>query len=624
MNETFVSIKVDREERPDIDRVYMTVAQALTGRGGWPLTIIMTPDKKPFFAATYIPKHSRFGSIGMIDLVPRIGVLWANRRADLVNTADRVSEALSKGVKPSTDGELDRTVLQQLFEELRENFDGEYGGFGTAPKFHSSHNLTYLLRYWKRTGNPDALDIVEKALDKMSRGGVYDHLGGGLHRYSTDREWRVPHFEKMLYDQALIVIAFIELFHATGSEEYAVTVRETVEYLLRDMRDEEGGFYSAEDADSEGEEGKFYLWTEEEIREPLTRNEEEAVIKIFNIETDGNYLDEASRDRTGRNIFYRSRPLKVIAEEIGIGEDDLMVLFEAAKEKLFRQRILRVRPRRDEKILTDWNGLTVAALAKAGSVLDERRYIDAATQAADFILESLRTPEGRLLHSYREDDTDIPAYVDDYAFLVWGLLELYESTFDSKYLREAVVLNRQLIDHFWDAENGGFYFSADDSERLLVRTKEFYDGAIPSGNSIAMMNLLRLGRITGDADLEERAAEIAHAVSSSVRRVPRAFTSILSALDFGLGPTIEVVVAGKKGAADTEMMLRVISREFAPHKVVVFRDPGENAIDSIAPWVENMETMDGSATAYVCVEHSCQLPTTDAGKLLESLRNGTQ
>ena len=623
MNKMFVSIKVDREERPDIDQVYMTVSQLLTGRGGWPLTIILTPDKKPFYTATYIPKNSRFGTVGMMDLIPRIGLLWESKREDIAASADRVTDILGHSVPDKGGGDLDGEILKHAFDEMAESFDTEHGGFGTAPKFPSPHNLGFLLRYWKRTDEPDALSIVEKTLDEMQMGGVYDHLGGGFHRYSTDREWRVPHFEKMLYDQALLTIAYIDAYLVTGNEAYALTAKQTLEYLLRDMKDTGGGFYSAEDADSEGEEGKFYLWTEDEVRKLLEEREAEAFVAAYNIEAGGNYLEEATGSRTGRNILYRERSLNDEARDLGASEEELREVLDTAKEKLFRHRQGRVHPHRDDKILTDWNGLAIAALAKAGRALEEPRYTEAAAGAAEFILSEMRTEDGRLLHRYREGEAKVDAYTDDYAFMVWGLLELYESTFEPEYLKEAVTLNEDLIEHFWDTENGGFYFSADDGERLLIRTKEFYDGAIPSGNSVAMMNLLRLGRITGDSKMEDSASEIASSASQSVQKAPRAFTALLSSLDFGLGPTLEVVISGAAAAADTKEMLRAVSGTYAPHDIVLFRDPDGNcsAIDDIAPWVKEMGKVDDRAAAYVCEGRTCMLPTTDVGRLLEAIEN---
>jgi uncharacterized protein YyaL (SSP411 family) len=621
MNKTFISIKVDREERPDIDQVYMSVAHLLTGRGGWPLTIIMTQDKKPFYAATYIPKRSSFGMLGMMDLVPRVGELWKTRRKELIGTADKVIEVLKGEGGGRTEQPIDKAVLNEAYNNLGENFDEQHGGFGTAPKFPSPQTLGFLLRYWKRTGEIQALRMVERTLDEMRQGGMYDHLGGGFHRYSTDREWKVPHFEKMLYDQALLVLAYTEAYQATGNELYGQTAREIIRYVLRDMTDVRGGFYSAEDADSEGEEGKFYTWTEDEIREALEEREADLAVEVFNVEESGNYIDEATRSHTGRNILYIDRQLENITLQAGLQAEELRFTLERAREKLFFYRNKRVRPHRDDKILTDWNGLMIAALAAAGRALDEKQYTQAAEKAAGFILVHMRAEDGRLLHRYRDGEADIPAYADDYAFFVWGLIELYEATFDPQFVTEAIRLNDEFIENFWDDAKGGFYFTADDGELLLVRTKEYYDGAVPSGNSVAMMNLLRLARITGSPALEKKGALITASNAEAVLKAPRAFTSLLSAVDFELGPTYEVVIVGNERESDTRKMLRLLHKTFIPNSVVILRNPFQDTsvIDETAPFLEHMTQIDSSATAYVCVDHTCELPTTDPEKMMEIL-----
>ncbi|UCB44941.1 MAG: thioredoxin domain-containing protein [Spirochaetota bacterium] len=621
LNDVFISIKVDREERPDIDNVYMTVAQMITGRGGWPLTIIMTPDKKPFYASTYIPKESRFGIVGMMDLIPRIKSLWETRRDELLESADKVTKALeSAGTHPGG-GMLDESILTSAFEELKESFDEEHGGFATAPKFPTPHYIVFLLRYWKRTGDTHALHMVEKTLLAMSNGGINDHIGGGFHRYSTDREWMVPHFEKMLYDQALISMAYTEAYQATKNKVYELNARRILDYVIRDMKANDGGFFSAEDADSEGEEGKFYLWTESQIKSLLDEKQAEVVVEIFGIEGEGNFEDEATSRKTGKNIFHREESLKEIASRLELSEEQVDLLLNEAIEILFANREERVHPHRDDKILTDWNGLMIASLAKASKVFHDENYLEAAVDAARFILQKMKTEDGRLLHRYRDGETLIQANIDDYAFMVWGLIELYEATFDPYYLTEALELNDIIILHFWDKDGGGFYFTADDGEVLLVRTKEFYDSAIPSGNSIAMMNLLRLARMTGNTELENRAMLIGKTVSGSIKRVPKAFTVLLSALDFGLGPAYEVVLVGNKDGRDSEHMISSLYREFLPNKVVIFKDTSRDvsSLDTISPFTKGLKSIDGNLTAYVCESYACKLPTTDIEKMLELL-----
>jgi len=626
LNDTFVSIKVDREERPDIDALYMTVCQMMTGGGGWPLTIIMTPEKEPFFAATYIPKESRFGRVGMLDLVPQIKEIWTQRRREVQDSAGQILKALQQISHGAPGEEIGEATLGAAFEQLTKVFDEREGGFGTSPKFPSPHNLLFLLRYWRRTGEEKALHMVERTLQAMGRGGIYDHVGFGFHRYSTDRGWLLPHFEKMLYDQAMLALAYTEGFQATGREEYRQKAREIFTYVLRDMASPEGGFYSAEDAESQGVEGKFYLWREEEIRGHLTEREAELVIYAYNIERGGNFLEEATGRRTGRNILHMDRSMEEIARDLGIPEEDLRQALDGARRKLLAAREGRVRPHRDDKVLVDWNGLMMAALARGGQVFDEPLYTQAARRAADFILDRMRTPEGRLFHRFRQGEAAIPAHLDDYAFLIWGLMELYEASFQVSYLREALTLNRDMLDHFWDRERGGFYFTAEDAGDLPVRRKEIHDGAVPSGNSVAMLNLLRLARMTGDAGLEERASEMGRAFSNTVKRSPTAHTHLLSAVDFALGPAQEVVIAGEAGAEDTRAMLGALRSRFIPSKVVLLRPEegeGSQGITQIAQFTKPLTSIGGRATAYICRDYRCELPTTEVDKMLEMLARNT-
>jgi uncharacterized protein YyaL (SSP411 family) len=621
MNETFVSVKVDREERPDIDSVYMTVCQMMTGSGGWPLTIIMTPKKEPFFAATYIPKETRFGRIGMLALIPRIKELWSTRQAEVLSSATQITASLRE-TTPEAPGEgLSEPLLHLAYEQLLERFDEHNGGFGNAPKFPTPHNLFFLLRYWKRTGNEKALNMVEKTLQSMRRGGIYDHIGFGFHRYSTDSRWLVPHFEKMLYDQALLAIAYTEAYQATKKAEYARTAHEIFTYVMRDMTSPEGVFYSAEDADSEGEEGKFYLWTNDEIQKVLSHKRTDLAARLFNIIADGNFSDEVTSTKTGRNILHLTQSIDELAFDLGMSIPDLRARIDEVREELFAYREKRIHPNKDDKILTDLNGLMIAALAKGAQVFNEPRYASAARRAADFILKNVRTSEGRLLHRYRDGEAALTAQVYDYAFLVYGLLELYEATFELYYLETALGLNEDFIRHFWDHENGGFYFTADDGERLLVRQKKIYDGAVPSGNSVAMLNLLRLGRIIASADFEEKAAEIGRAFYGNVSQLPSAHTQLMAAADFAIGPSYEVVIAGDLQANDTRQMLDAIRGTFIPNKIVILHptDVKPPSIDNIIPFIKDYSSIDGKATAYVCLDYNCQLPTKDIGSMLELL-----
>jgi uncharacterized protein YyaL (SSP411 family) len=619
MNEVFVSIKVDREERPDIDGVYMEVSTLMTGRGGWPLTIIMTPDRRPFYAATYLPRESRFGMPGMLDLVPRIKDLWANRRDELLSTADAVVSALRAGPSREERGELGARELFTAAQELAEMFDKERGGFRGAPKFPAPHNLLFLLRHWERTGDEHALAMVERTLTAMRDGGIYDHIGFGFHRYSTDTEWLVPHFEKMLYDQALLSIVCAEAHLATGNDGYAQTAREVIAYVLRDMTAPEGGFYSAEDADSEGVEGKFYTWTSDEIRRVLGAREAELAIEAFGVLDEGNFNEEATGRKTGANILHRARARGDVAGSLGLTEDEIDGAVGSIREKLFAAREERVHPHKDDKILADWNGLMIAALAFVGRALDEPEYVAAASRAADFVLESMRDREGRLLHRYRDGDAAIQAHADDYAFLIWGLLELYGVTFEPHHLETALTLNDEFRRHFWD-DAGGFYFSPDDGEALLTRRKEIYDGATPSANSVAMLNLLRLARLTADPELESTAAALAASFAGTVRLHPAAYTHLLAAVDFAVGPSSEIVIVGAPAAEDTRALVASLRSTYLPRSVVIVRSPGEaTPMSDIAPWTDCLKSVDGRATAYLCRDHRCELPATDPAALRDRL-----
>jgi uncharacterized protein YyaL (SSP411 family) len=624
MNETFVSIKVDREERPDIDSVYMKACQVMTGTGGWPLTVILTPDKKPFFAGTYIPRESRFGLEGLTELIPRIRDVWTTRRAEALSLSDRITGLLQQAPADTAGEDLGEATLKLAYEQLAGAFDSQHGGFSRAPKFPTPTNLLFLLRYWKRSGDATALDMVEKTLQTMQRGGIYDHVGFGFHRYSTDSEWLLPHFEKMLYDQATVAMAYIEAYQATRKEDYRQTAREIFTYVLRDMTGPEGGFFSAEDADTEGEEGKFYLWTQEQVREALGDGEADLVNKVFNVQKDGNFVGEATGKKSGANILHLLKPLEEIASDLNVSPKELRARLNAARQRLFGYRDKRVHPMKDDKVLTDWNGLMIAALAKGAQAFDEPRYAEVACGAADFILGSMRKADGRLWHRHRGQWTGVDANLDDYAFLVWGLIELYEATFDTTHLRFALELTDDMLKHFWDEDGGGLYLVPGDGEALLVRKKDVHDTALPSANSVAMLNLLRLARLTGNADLEERAAKVARAFSGSVKESPAAYTQLMVALDLAIGPAYEVVIAGDPHAEDTRTMAKELGRRFLPNKVVLLnrsdRKPSEMA--GLAEFTKDQSSIGGKATAYVCVNHTCKSPTTDISKMLELLNAG--
>jgi len=606
MNEAFVNIKVDREERPDIDSIYMAACQKMTGSGGWPLNIILTPDGRPFYASTYIPKESKFGRLGMVELVPRIKKLWISNRDEVEKAANQNANAL-KIAEGSSEEILEEEILHKAYEQLLSMFDEEDGGFGSAPKFPAPHNLMFLLRYWKRTGDGMALFMVEKTLRAMRLGGIFDHVGFGFHRYSVDAQWLVPHFEKMLYDQALIAISYAEAYQATGKKNYEKTCCEILTYILRDMTASEGGFFSGEDADSEGEEGKFYLWTENEVKQILTDEEYENLSGLFNIKEKGNFPGG-----NGKNILYLSSPQYLPATDASKG-------FETERCKLFSAREKRIHPGKDDKILADWNGLMIAAFARASQVFDEPEYAKAARSASDFILSKMRKENGRLYHRYRDGETSISGFLDDHAFFIWGLIELYEATFEVRYLKAALEINNDLLKHFWDNEDGGFFITPDDGEEMLVRRKDVYDGAVPSGNSVAMLNLLRLARITGDLQLEKKAQKLVRSFSGTVVQSPVAYTMLMTALDFAFGPSAEIVISGDLQAESTKNMLKVLRKEFIPNKVVIFRPDEESEITDISGFTRNMTGNKDKAVAYVCRNFSCKLPTDDPDEMMREL-----
>ncbi len=627
MNDLFVSIKVDREERPDVDGIYMTVCHMLTGRGGWPLTIIMTPEKKPFFAATFIPRKNRFGQTGMLELIPRVKEIWNARPDEITSSAERICAALEQEVSRTARGELDETVLHKAYEQLSQSFDETHAGFGGAPKFPSPHNLLFLLRYWKRTGEQRALDLVERTLDAMGRGGIYDHLGFGFHRYATDAGWLVPHFEKMLYDQAMMTLVYGEVFRATGDGRYERKAAEVFSYILNDLTAPEGGFFCAEDADSDGEEGKFYIWDAGEIEEILGEDDARLFARVFNVKKDGNY-EEATGRKTGANILHRKTSLHAIADSVDMPLDRLSRKIERSRCSLLAARAMRIRPHRDDKILTDWNGLMIAALARGAAAFGEPAYADGARRAAAFVLDKLRASDGRLLHSYFEGGARFSATVDDYAFFIFGLIALYEATHEVQWIETALDLQKEMDASFWDEAAGGFFFTESNAEDMIVRRKEIDDSAYPSGNSVAMSNLLWLARFTGDGRLEEMAARTGAAFGGKINQWPHIYTYLLTALDSATQPSREVVVVGDRDAPDTAALLSALARSYFPNLVVVFKPveggpaggDEESGIVRIAPHVKDHMAVDGKATAYVCADFVCSEPTTDPDRMLEILR----
>ena len=623
MNQFFIAIKVDREERPDLDHLYMRVCARMSQHCGWPLNVILTPDLKPFFVVTYLPREDRQGRAGMLRLLPSIDRVWKTRRDDILSLADRVLAALTAAPSTARGKPLARAALERTFDQLQSLYDTSHGGIGGPPKFPKPLALSFLLRYWRRTGNPQALAMVETTLQHMRRGGIYDHIGFGFHRYATDVEWRVPHFEKMLYNQALLLILYSEAYQITGKPLYAQTAREIATYVQRDMTSPEGGFYTAEDADSAGEEGVFYLWTTAEIRRILGPGEAELYQQVFNLAADGNFPQADARQY---NIPYLQQDLSDLAATLHVSEATLAQRLETARQRLFAERKKRQQPLKDDKILTDWNGLMIAAFAKAGQLFDRPDYLAAAQRAADFVLQHLRNAEGRLLKRYRQGKAGLPAHIDDYAYMIWGLLDLYEATFKVDYLQTAIDLQHKMLTYFWDHQHAGFFYTANDQVQVLLRSKDVQDVSLPSGNSVAVMNLLRLYRMTGDTVFARKADASLQAFASQVERNPSAHTHVMSAVDFALGPSYEVVISGTPDRPDTRVMLNALRQPFVPNKVVVFRpaDVASPAIAQLAPYTRNQTPLNGQATAYVCQHYVCNAPTTDIQTMLQALSAATR
>ena len=573
----------------------------MTGGGGWPLTIVMTPAKEPFFAGTYFPKDKRGGRSGLFQILPMIADAWNSKRQDIMTSVGQVKNYLDQLNSKPAGNNFSTELINRAYDQFRNGFDEEYGGFFRAPKFPSPHNLIFLMRYHHSFDNKIALDMATKTLKQMRLGGIYDHIGFGFHRYSTDRHWLVPHFEKMLYDQAMIAMAYTEAYHITGEDIFAQTAREIFTYVLRDMTASEGGFFSAEDADSEGEEGKFYIWTEQEIKEVLGEDYGKEFNDIFSITTPGNYRDESSGKETRLNIPHLKN-----YNTNGSNE------FESAREKLFNIREKRIHPLKDDKILTDWNGLMIAALAKAAIVLDEPVYLDAAEKAAKFVLHSISKGE-RLLKRYRNGVAALDAHLDDYAFMAWGLLELYEATFATKYLSQALDPMNIMVEDFWDDKNGGFFLGSDQSEKLIVRSKTAYDGAIPSGNSVAVMNMVKLTRITGNTNWAELAEKTIRAFSEDVNRTPTGYTLMLTGFMFDTQNSKEIVIVGDSRNRNTTKFLHTIRASYAPHKVLLFKDTSvsDNRLEQLANWTSTQNSINGKPTAYVCKNFACNQPTSD-------------
>jgi uncharacterized protein YyaL (SSP411 family) len=618
LNRHFIPIKVDREERPDLDQLYMAASQALSGSGGWPLNVILTPDRKPFFAMTYIPKERRFGNPGIIEILSGIARMWEEDRKNLLAAADSVVLRIGGPLERSRSPQ--RSALDTGFESLLLNYDRINGGFGLAPKFPLPHNLFFLLRYARLRKEDRAVLMAETTLRSIARGGICDHIGYGFHRYSTDARWLVPHFEKMLYDQALLSTAFIEAFQVTGNQFFGKTAQECLTYVEREMTSPAGGFFSAQDADTNGEEGGYYLWTRGEIEDLLTGEQFRLAADAWHLTTAGNYIDAVTGERTGKNIIHLARESNDLARQAGKTVQEIDALLETSRESLFQARRKRQPPLTDDKVLTDWNGLMIGAFSRAARAFSDPHSLAVARKAADFVLKTMRTGNGELLHRYRKKKAGIEAKATDYSFLIFGLTELFMASLEPAYLSSAADLQASFDDCCWDRKKGGYFSAPAGQEDLIVRQKDFYDGAIPSSNSVAFTNLHRLTLLTGDIGYEKKASELAKLYTAPLSRSPAAYTFFLSGLTGVLGPSSSAVIAEGEDRATAVEMIRAIDRGFYPFTVVL-RAAAETREDlsSVSSFTREMAPLEGKTAAFVCRNNSCSRPVTSVPELISLL-----
>jgi uncharacterized protein YyaL (SSP411 family) len=610
LNEHFVSIKVDREERPDLDHIYMTAVQMLTGQGGWPMSMFLTPDLKPFYGGTYFPPDDRYGRPSFRRVLLSIVDAWQSRRDEITRSSSQITEHLQDASRVRPGGaELGPQVLQTAVGQLARVFDSVHGGIGSAPKFPHPMELRLLLRAWKRFEDEDALRMAHLTLDRMAMGGIYDHLGGGFHRYSTDERWLVPHFEKMLYDNALLTQAYLEAYQATKSSLYRRVAEETLAYVRREMTSPEGAFYSTQDADSEGVEGRFFVWSQAEMEQVLGKERAEVFTYVFDVTPEGNW--------EGHNILHRAKTDEQDARLLRISDEELERVLKESQELLFTVRSRRVPPGRDEKVLTAWNGLMIAAFSQAGQVLDNPEYTATAARAADFVLRTMRAENGRLRRTYAVGQgARLNAYLEDYAYLADALVTLYEADFDVRWIEAALALLEVMLAEFWDTTEGGFFYTGQSHETLIARTKDPQDSSVPSGNAMAAMALLRLAKLTGRTDLQERAEATLRLYSGLLTTSPLAAGQMLQALDYWLGPVREFVVVGALDEEETRRVLRAIRSPFLPHKVVAAKAPGTDVAraEAVLPLLAGKEAR-GTVTTYICQEFACGEPLIGSAAL---------
>ena len=612
MNQLFINIKVDREERPDLDEIYMNAVQVMTRQGGWPMTVFLTPDLKPFYGGTYYPPTDRYGRPGFPKVMEAVAEAFNDKKVQVLEQADQLTAQLNQisNVVDPHERELTEQLMQNAFQHYRSQFDSHHGGFGNAPKFPPSMGLPFLLRYWHHSGNANALEMVELTLEKMARGGMYDQLGGGFHRYSTDAHWLVPHFEKMLYDNAQLVVAYFEAFQATQKPFYRDIAVETLDYVLREMYDaENGGFYSTQDADSEGVEGKFFVWEPNDVEDIIGEENAEIFCEYYDITPQGNF--------EGENILHVQTPSDIFARKLRMELEDLDALLADGKQKLFEEREKRIKPGLDDKILTSWNGIMIRGMAMGYQLTGKPEYLEACEKSAEFVLTTLSQNNGLLLRTYRSGKSHLNAYLEDYSYFIAGLIGLYEASFEPRWLTEAERLAHIMIDQFGDDAGDGFFFTGKAHETLIVQSKSAYDGATPSGASMAIHSLLRLAKHLDNPEFHDKAVETLKLYFHQMEGMPSGSGQLLCELAFLLSTPKEIAIVGEKGDAKTAAMLAALHGLYQPNKIVAL---SESADGQTLPLLADKTQVDDTATAYVCENYACQAPTTDVEAFLELLQ----
>jgi uncharacterized protein len=614
MNENFINIKVDREERPDLDQIYMNAVQMMTGHGGWPMTMFLTPEGVPFYGGTYFPPEDRYNIPGFPRVLLGVAEAYRARPDEVAETVtSMLKELRSMGQTRESREILTLEILDTAERKIAGSYDARYGGFGSAPKFPAAMNLEFLLRQYHRRGQSETLEMIENTCRKMAEGGLYDQLGGGFHRYSTDARWLVPHFEKMLYDNALLSRLYLHVYQQTKNDFYRRIAEETLDYVLREMTDERGGFYSTQDADSEGHEGKFFVWTIDEVKEILGEEDGALFSAYYDVTEGGNF--------EGKNILNVSRSVEEVAKTTGATTARLQEVLERGRRELFLARERRIKPDRDEKILTAWNGLMLASFAEAAAILERSDYQAAAEKNASFVLENLQR-DGLLLRTHKDNQSKLNGYLEDYAFLADGLIALYQATGKLRWLEEARTLSEKMIEEFWDAEEGGFFYTGKSHEELIVRSKDYLDNATPSGNSVAAEVLLHLAALTANEDYARKAVTIFRLLRDPLKRYASAFGRLLGALDFYLSTPKEIAIIGVREAQETKELLREIWTRYLPNKIVAQASGDDTRAAEIVPLLLDRSMIEGRATAYVCEHYTCQQPVTSPAELASQLSSG--